>query len=66
MQPCGTHRHASAWCLHSAGLGRDGPHAVLARNEEAEALHETSLLSSWRGHLDREVMAQQNSGKATT
>jgi hypothetical protein len=68
MWPRGTHRCASVWCLRGTGLGcwrLDGPHAVSARKEEAEALCETSLSSSWRGHLDREVTAQQSSGKAT-
>jgi hypothetical protein len=67
MRPRGTHKRASAWCLHGAGLGSwrlDGPHAVSARKEGAEALRETSLSSSWRGHLDCEAMAQQISGKA--
>jgi predicted DNA-binding transcriptional regulator YafY len=61
MRPRGTHRHASAWCLHSAELGSwrlDRPHAVSARKEEPEALRETSLSSSWHGHLDREATTQ--------
>jgi hypothetical protein len=37
---------------------------VSARKEEAEALRQTSLSCSWRGHLDRKEMAQQSSGKA--
>jgi hypothetical protein len=68
MRPRDTHRRASAWCLRGVGLGSwrlDGPHAVSARKEKAEALRETSLSSSWRGHLDREVTKQQSSGKAT-
>jgi hypothetical protein len=68
MQPHGTHGCASAWCLRGEGLGSwrlDGPHTVSARKEEAKALCETSLSSSWCWHLDHEVMAQQSSGKAT-
>jgi hypothetical protein len=67
MRPRGTHERASAWCLRGVGLGSwrlDRPYAVSARKEEVEALHETSLSSSWRGHLDREATAQQSSGKA--
>jgi hypothetical protein len=37
---------------------------VSARKEKAEALRETSLSSSWRGHLNREAMAQQSSEMA--
>jgi hypothetical protein len=68
MQPHDTHGCASAWCLRGEGLGSwrlDGPHTVSARKEEAKALCETSLSSSWCWHLDHEVMAQQSSGKAT-
>jgi hypothetical protein len=57
---------ASTWCLHSAGFVSwrlDGLHAVSGRKEEAEALHETSMSSSWRQHLDRKAMAPQSSGK---
>jgi hypothetical protein len=63
-----THGRASAWCLCGVGLGSwrlDGLHEVSARKEEAEALREISLLSSWRRHLDREATAQQSSGKVT-
>jgi hypothetical protein len=62
MWPHGTHGHASAWCLHGTGLGSwrlDEPDMVSARKEEAEALRETSLLSSWRRHLDHEAMTQK-------
>jgi hypothetical protein len=60
MRPRSTHGRASAWCLHDAGLGSwrlDRLHAVSARKEEAEALLETSLSSSWRGHLNCEATA---------
>jgi hypothetical protein len=60
MKPRDTHGRASAWCLRGAGLGSwrlDGLHVVSARKEEAEALRETSLSSSWRGHLNCEAMS---------
>jgi hypothetical protein len=63
------HGRASAWCLRGAELGSwrlDGPHTVSAKKEEAEALCETSLSSSWRRHLNHEAMAQQSSEKVTT
>jgi hypothetical protein len=66
--PRGAHGCASAWCLRGTGLGSwrlDGLHAVSARKEEAEALREASLSSSWRRHLDCEATAQWSSGKAT-
>jgi hypothetical protein len=62
----GTHERASTWCLRGMGLGSwrlDGTHAVSARKEEAEALREASLSSSWRRHLGHEATAQRSSGK---
>jgi hypothetical protein len=51
--PRGAHERASAQCLHGAGLGSsrlDGPHAVLAREEEAEALREALSSGAWHRH----------------